>query len=416
MRIPTGVIFIWAGNHANIPTGWVRETSLDGKYVKGSANGAAPNGTGGSTTHQHTSPAHQHSETSHNHTWTIGVHPWGGSSSGTGTGIARADHVHTVTSQSMANGGTDNLAATYASVANDPPYHEIIFIKPVKATTVLPVGVISLVDDSDFVSDTGKWKGHFNCDGNNSTPNLHNKYLKGAATSGNAGGTGGSVTNVHTLTHTHTPVAHTHSGGTGAGSLQCDSESGSKGVEPSHTHNWVSGNGTTPISGTPDLTTAETVEPAYKKLLAVRNNAGAPFVGMIALYLGALANIPVGWEQIDHYGKFLKITTNPAEIGDTGGSNTHTHASQSHGHTGGNHTHAIASGLNHSGTNKGSTSGISTQETNTDVNNTHSHTVSTDAGVFADANTTADSANNEPEYRTLAFIRLKIISRGGILL
>ena len=55
--VKSGIILIWTGTNAAIPSGWERETDLDGKYPK--ASGAeAPNTTGGSHTHTHTATAH----------------------------------------------------------------------------------------------------------------------------------------------------------------------------------------------------------------------------------------------------------------------------------------------------------------------------------------------------------------------
>ena len=58
MNIKNGIIFIWTGTNASIPTGWSRVTSMDDKYLKGTANGVNPNVDGGATTHTHTSPTH----------------------------------------------------------------------------------------------------------------------------------------------------------------------------------------------------------------------------------------------------------------------------------------------------------------------------------------------------------------------
>ena len=56
--VPNGVIFIWTGTNASIPTGWERVTTLDGRYIKATANAVNPNVTGGNATHTHTSTAH----------------------------------------------------------------------------------------------------------------------------------------------------------------------------------------------------------------------------------------------------------------------------------------------------------------------------------------------------------------------
>ena len=68
--ISPGIILIWTGSNASIPSGFTRETSLDSKFPKawGAEN---PNTTGGSDTHSHTSPSHTHTMVSHSHTVTL---------------------------------------------------------------------------------------------------------------------------------------------------------------------------------------------------------------------------------------------------------------------------------------------------------------------------------------------------------
>src|SRR3990172_4317138 len=65
--IAPNVIIIWPGTNASIPAGFSRETSLDDKYPKATADGVDPDVTGGTATHTHTSPAHAHTMISHSH-------------------------------------------------------------------------------------------------------------------------------------------------------------------------------------------------------------------------------------------------------------------------------------------------------------------------------------------------------------
>jgi len=65
--VPTGVICMWHGTLANIPTGWVLCDGTNGtpdlrdKFVVGAAAAANPGSTGGATTHTHgTAGAHTH--------------------------------------------------------------------------------------------------------------------------------------------------------------------------------------------------------------------------------------------------------------------------------------------------------------------------------------------------------------------
>ena len=242
-NIPNGVIFIWTGTHTSIPAGWERVTALDGKYPKGAADGVNPNDTGGSATHTHTLSSHTHTMVAHSHTGTVGP-ATSGIGTGGGTGNAGQNHTHTATIPDSIGGSLTGGSGTYSEILNDPPYYTVIFIRPTNPVKYLPNLAIYLYEGSDSKS------GHYVCDGNNSTPNLANKYLKGATSGADAGSTGGSTTNVHTLTHTHTVSSHTHSSTSPAADIPGETESGSTGWVGAHTHNITTNSQTSSISST----------------------------------------------------------------------------------------------------------------------------------------------------------------------
>jgi hypothetical protein len=137
---------------------------------------------------------------------------------------------------------------------------------------------------------------------------------------------------------------------------------------------------------------------------------------MIGMWLGTLANIPNNYSLCDGTngtqdmrGRHLKSTVTTTAVGDTGGSNTHTHASQNHTHTAsGSHTHTHAN-VNHDVAGWYSTSGgPAGGEPHTAINRYHYHTVTigSTTSTYANASTSGASSNNEPLYRTVAFIKL----------
>jgi hypothetical protein len=135
---------------------------------------------------------------------------------------------------------------------------------------------------------------------------------------------------------------------------------------------------------------------------------------MIGMWLGTLASIPSNYEltSTDMKGRHLKLTATTSEIGNTGGSNTHTHASQNHTHTAsGTHTHTCEN-LTHVATHAQSQTGFTAATTST----YHTVTIGTATSTYSDAATSADEQSNEPEYRTVAFIKLKSLSAGGAFL
>jgi hypothetical protein len=158
---------------------------------------------------------------------------------------------------------------------------------------------------------------------------------------------------------------------------------------------------------------AETVEPAFTKLNAIKNGSGTALIakpGVVALWLGTLATIPVGWvlcdgtnDTVDMRSRHLKIANTIDELSVTGGSNTHTHAAQSHSHAGsGSHNHT-ATGVGHVAS-AGHDGGGAGPPMYTVV---HGQSVATSAPNYANASTTADSVNNEPPYKTVAYIQFK---------
>lgn len=427
MRIPAGVIFLWTGTNGGIPAGWIRETSLDSKYLKGCPNGTNPNTTGGSATHSHTSSAHSHSENAHTHTITLGnTTDMAGRAGGTQVWASHGHAAHT--SANSTGGSLSSVSSTYSSVSNDPPFKEVIFIRSEINMESLPTNGICFADDTSFTNNGGKWTGFYKCDGANSTTDLNNKFLKGAGTSQDAGTEGGSTTNIHTLSHTHTVTGHTHPAVTSPATAPAKVGDGWGGVptggygtgSSSHTHA-TSLDSTTPVlSGNPSIVTTETVEPIYRQLLAIQNKGGfshAP-LGIIGIWLGSLASIPCGWilcdgtnGTVDMRDRYSKPTSNPASINSSGGSNTHVHSGNTHGHTS-SHTHSATTSQH---PNYDDSSYSAWYTTQLGIYNTTKHPVSVGSATstYANATTNADSASNEPPYRTVAFIKLRSVRRGA---
>lgn len=417
--IAPNVILAWPGTNAAIPTGYSRETDLDGKYPK-SSGGEAPDTTGGSNTHTHTASAHGHTANSHSHSVSLNHVSSGSGNADDGGSQAVADnHGHSATSVgNMSGGSLQNTVVTWSSVNHEPPYYELIFVKADSFTLV--------ADDLIGFWNTSTIPSNFNfTDGQNGTIDLRNKYPKGAAAGQDAGTTGGATNHSHSVTHGHTANSHTHTGTSpnqDGGDRQ--GTSGTQYANRVHTHS-ISLSGATDTVNDYTNTTAgsgDTVEPAYKKTLAIQNTSGnaiTPPIGLIAMWLGALADIPAGWYVCDGNNgtpnlqdKFIKIANDTSEIGNTGGSNTHSHSSISHTHTAtGTHTHTGSTGGPSSTANK------SGQEANGWTNSTHTHalTVGTSTATYQNTNIDCDTVDNQPAYRTAAYIMFSFPVGGGAL-
>ncbi len=420
MRIPQNIILIWAGAHASIPSNWTRETLLDGKYIKGASTDADPNSTGGNATHTHTSTAHSHT-IAHTHSFNTG------NAGSVQSNHALADypqcvmstdvHYHSGTSGASNAASSNTTSALWGAMSNNPPFHEVIFIKA-NIGAQLADDIIALYDKSTIPNN---WQ---LCNGDSDSPDLRNKYLKGAAADQDAGTTGGSTQNVHDISHSHTIPIHSHTGVTTTSSTYqyCDradnTQPGNR-ANCTHQHSVTFQNSSLYDAGTKSITntTSETVEPGYKKLIAIQKKTnGLKVKGIIGLWLGGLSTIPRGWilcdgrlwpDRInrtpDMRERFIKIANETSEIGNTGGSNTHSHASYSHNHTFTGHTHVVVTTSGHPtdvrevGNNGGA---------NILSNISHANGTAASANISSGSNDIdCNSSDNQPEYRTVAYIQ-----------
>jgi len=406
--IAPGIILPFDGNHADIPAGFVRETSLDGKYPKSSGN-ANPGSTGGSATHTHTSPAHSHTLASHTHSGTLGSSVTGGTGDAdTGGPITRRSHAHSFTSSPNSTATSNAVAVTYSAVSNDPPFYTVIFIRST-AYNLIPTNALIL---REATSRSGM---AFH------TPSA-GKFLKGAETGANAGATGGSTTNVHSINHGHSPLSHNHPvfNSQGANNSDLKEKSGDFGyVVSTHYHQITFSSSTQSFNNfTGNLTTSETVQPSYRSLNVYKNQQGSsiiPAVGDIAMWSGSLASIPIGWALCNGENgtpnmesRYLKANSTPTSSS-TGGSNTHSHAAISHSHSAsGSHTHVLSHGNAIQPGNTRYDDGSA--ETSIRTDHTHANnTVNASAPGLSPSSTTANPSSNEPEYRTVAYIQLKFL-------
>jgi len=409
--IPTGIIIMWDGTHSSIPSGWVRETTLDDTFIKGTANGVNPNVTGGAATHTHTTDAN------HTHVYTTHVHT--GSTGGPTNGIARYPETNYVNAHGPSSsdghgytlgtiGGTSGTGAPSWDTVNSEPSHvEPIFIKSDGTPGGFPQD--SQVFQNASTLYTG-WIQHVASRG---------IFLKGAPTSsGDGGGTGGG-THAHTGTsHTHTYPNHQHgsatSGSVGSNVPPPASRQGSVRETKPHTHTVSansSGGGTS--GGQGDTMNSEANEPAYFGLWCLDNtSAGTSYLdSVIVMWLGTLSNIPTGYLLCDGTEgtpdlreKFIKIATNSGDIGGSAGAVGHTHSGGGHTHTSTSHTHTPY--VNPAGASPGTYTAwrVGTHRPASD----HPHPNPTISSIAPSLESTAmtinSNADTQPPFRTVAYL------------
>lgn len=409
MALPSPLNLLFEGAEADIPSGWERNPDFNDLYLKGAAAGAGGGGGGGALTHSHTSPAHTHTMNSHSHTGNMGA-SCNAENGGGGTSKA-ADNCHTHTFNiAGVTGGNLSDAITYQAVNHEPPFRKVIVIRPADGAAALDSNIITLWDQSTLP------------DGFSLATNLADKYLKGAPAGGDGGAGAGAYSHTHDVTHTHSSAVHGHvglSGGESAHNIDYNTAPGGGALCSQHSHTVTLGNATesaTQYVGSAG--SAETdIEPLYKKLVAIKNTSGGPTalrLGMIAIHDGPVATIPKGWSRVSAMDGFhLKIAAVATEAYNSAGSNTHTHAASN------SHTHSALGSHTHSGSTSVYGESGSTSSNPGDGNRSHSHPVSgvsSNTSAWANATIQADSANNEPPYRTVIFVKLtKIYAAGSML-
>ncbi len=124
-------------------------------------------------------------------------------------------------------------SGTYAVIIKDPSNNVILKIDSsgtmttTRRTNLDAVGTIRLWDTSvgGAWADNSTSPGWYQCDGNNGTPNLTDKFIRGSGTSGTTGGSDDAVIVSHTHTNSlgNESVAHSHTYSTQTVSTESDS-------------------------------------------------------------------------------------------------------------------------------------------------------------------------------------------------
>jgi hypothetical protein len=404
--IPSGVIVAWPSTAELIPLGWSRVIALDATYVRGVPNGSTnPGTTGGTTTHQHTTSAHDHT-ISHTHATATSGNATGSVTAGTTSSLDLQTTTHTHATNAIAatinNSGTS--APSSGNASNDPAYLKVIWIESNGTPTGIPDGALAMFSTTSL---PGSWAIY---------ANSQDKFLKGADALGDGGATGGAATHNHTGegSHTHTSD-HVHPDGTTAQSASTNNSyaTGATACGDNHTHTYTVSSNNFGTSNAATLNTStDNHEPPWQKVAIIENQTegdSAP-VGIIAVWRGTLANIPAGWVLADGsngtpnlLGDFVKGVANTGEIGNIGGTTSHTHTGSNHTHTWASTAHTHTVNITGPCSVPRGTAGT----TATWASPTHTHTVTSGAASAITPGNAApnlDSATHLPPYEEVAYI------------
>lgn len=355
--IPSGVIFAWPDTAASIPANFSRTTALDGRYPKGIATAATnPGTTGGSASHSHTTSNHNHSL---GHTHTAGNTGAATTSdqvldlNQAGGGIA-ATHVHAIPDANAASIFSGNAAPGASATSHEVSRKEVIFVQSNGTPTVVPPGMMALHHAS--VPASG-WEIE---DSNGAGAATWPPFMKGAAAAGNGSLALTEVNPAHThpiASHSHTGPSHGHTGDNTDSEFTPGTTWSNNGSGPSfssnhsHTTSFSSAAAASLSSASGGTSGSDGALPAFRNTSFVRSLVGTQFEGLIGMWLGTLASIPVGWllcdgtdgtpDLINRYARHK----GPGSVNTVGGG-THNHSTPNHGHSSsGSHLHAIGIGL-----------------------------------------------------------------------
>lgn len=210
--IPNNAICFF--NSATFPTNWTQIAAGKNAFLKGADAAGDGGGTGGAATHSHAGGSHTHGG-DHTHSYApygatlTSTHSATASKAGTSTSSNAANHLHRTEAASNTP-GTSNASNISSSTDNhEPAWYKLAIIQNGTGSNDQPLNLICAWTGTISNIPTG-W---IICDGNNSTPNLLGKFIKGADATSEIGNTGGGATHTHTgNTHTHTwsSTSHTH--------------------------------------------------------------------------------------------------------------------------------------------------------------------------------------------------------------
>lgn len=340
--VPVDGRAFWTGLNAAIPADWLRDTDYDDRYLQGGAVGFTVAANAGAATHDHTADAHGLTGNSHTH-------------SVTGLAVAADDtpvtdggqfgairiviesevnlHAHGSTPSSPTTIAYQNATPAISTAVAAPLTIRAIVIKPDTTEQDIPDDAICFTDEPAAPT------GFSITNGDGTTDDLDGYFIRAPDLGNDGDVTGeGAADHTHTSVHTHAIVGHLHaSAPSGTANPTWGATSGAQDVA-TLTHHLVP----LTIIGQSDLSSddgnidAVSNDPAYVELLGIQNTSGAPTTpeGVIIGYVGAEADIEIGWELVSSTtDRQIKITTTVGDIGNTSGSDTHTHPTSNHNHT-----------------------------------------------------------------------------------
>lgn len=412
----------WPSTSGSVDPGWSPDTAFVNKFLQGGdATYTGPADSGG--IHSHTADEHTHTGVAHTHSVSSAAVAPAATTvlmEDVNRGFDRVSlddppiqHSHSSSTSSAATITYQNETITINTTDAQPPYRTMVVIKPDLVTEDVPDDAVCFTDETPTGDGlpTGFTK----------YAALDNRFVRGA----DLGGVDDGV-----ATHTHASPAHDHdddihshvgaTSGQATPTFQVGTGSPQSTGRPV-AHHTVSLLGANSAVDTAAVTVdAVSSEPAYIKLLGIRNTSGAATtpVGIIAAFIGDADDIPSNWQLCNGVGdtldctdKQIKSTGTDGDVGDTGGSDTHTHTTAVHSHVhpaAHNHTATQTTILTKSRKNVTPTKNT----VSSGVSHAHFWTVGTTTANTQTTAATMSTDDGRSAYRTVVWIK-RMIERPG---
>lgn len=405
MPIPAGIIVGWPATVASIPAGWIRETAIDDKHIRGAAAASDSDlvTSFGQATHVHTEGGHTPVQNSHTHNGSTAtttgstVYATGGANS-----LALNTHNHAAATSDGTTATNQSATATLNTASNDPPRRNVIWIRSDGTPTDLPDGCYAFFDSDTLPTLWARSEG--------------NNFLKGAAAAADGTGTGGS-SNSHTHTesgsHTHIQDAHSHTGNSAANdSPALGSGAGTAAGDP-HFHSLTYDSVTATNNASSISVNAGDGQPVFKKLNIIKNNTGGGSTPdqVILIWNGAHGAIPANFARYTAMDDFFCKGCNAnGEVGTTGGAAQHSHTGTC-STTSPAHTHTITAGSADLAVTRGAGTAGAATAGHTHTWNVTNTTQTHQGAAITLANNTSET--NYPPYVKIIFVKFTQPAAGG---
>lgn len=212
--IPLDGEIMFFGNASLIPSGWTIDTNMNSRFVQGGTSSS--NTVLGTSTHNHTVPTTgTASDHSHGRTGSVSATTMGEGRRATDPihqNYNTRTHTHALTGNAVSGATPAHTTSNTNSADTHPAWRALYWIRA-QSNRPVPVGGVIMWDG--LIANIPN--NYALCNGSNGTPDLRNRFVRGAANDADVNATGGANSHSHTNPNTGSVADHTHTQSAGTG-------------------------------------------------------------------------------------------------------------------------------------------------------------------------------------------------------